>query len=300
MRHTDAVSGVVDDFVVVGARRVAYCLYNRGAMRRCLFEYGSPGTRWLSPLLINAAREAGYELLVIDRGGYGQTTRQPGRRVVDVVGDVRTVVDALGWERFVAWGGSGGAPHALAVAAQLPHRVLAASSVVGLAPYDAPGLDWYAGMTPGNVEEFCAAAQGETAYRPIVERLAANAMHSIEAGGIQVVGDYDLPDSDREGLAARQQEDGYRERMTLTYRDGVDGWIDDCIALTRPWGFNLTEVTAPISIWYGADDVLASPAHHEYLANNIVGATLHELDGGHLLTEADLAAIYGWLTDHSR
>jgi hypothetical protein len=41
-------------------------------------------------------------------------------------------------------------------------------------------LDWYAGMSAGNVEEFRAAAQGESAYRPVVERLAAAAMDSIE------------------------------------------------------------------------------------------------------------------------
>jgi hypothetical protein len=33
---------------------------------------------------------------------------------VDVVADVYAVVNAVGWDRFVVWGGSGGAPHALA------------------------------------------------------------------------------------------------------------------------------------------------------------------------------------------
>jgi pimeloyl-ACP methyl ester carboxylesterase len=295
--------GVVSDVdadVRVGERRVEYCLYNRGAGRRVVFQYGTPGTRWLSPALVDAARSADYELLVIDRPGYGTTSRRPGRRVVDVVDDVRTVVDVLNWDQFAVWGGSGGAPHALAIAAQLPDQVIACASVVGLAPHDAPGLDWYAEMSPGNVEEFHAAAQGEAAYRPMVERLAADAMSSVEAGGLQVVGDYELPESDRQGLAARHQEDGYVERMDLTYRQGVDGWIDDCIALTRPWGFELSAITVPTSIWYGPADVLASREHHEYLQATIPVAQLHELSGGHLLREDDLAAIYGWLSTSSR
>jgi pimeloyl-ACP methyl ester carboxylesterase len=294
------MSDGVDEHVLAGERRVEYRLYNRGADRRALFQYGTPGTRWLSPQLIDAARMAGFELLVIDRPGYGGTSRRPGRRVVDVVEDVRTVLDVVNWDRFAVWGGSGGAPHALAIAAGLPDRVTACASVVGLAPYDAPGLDWYAGMSRGNVDEFQAAAQGERAYRPIVERLAIDAMASVEAGGIQVAGDYELPEVDRRALAARHEEDGFLERMDLTYRHGVDGWIDDCIAFTHPWGFELSQITTPTSIWYGPADVLASRAHHEHLLSVVPESSRHELSGGHVLSAADLAAVYDWLADPFR
>jgi pimeloyl-ACP methyl ester carboxylesterase len=291
---------VVDAHVVVGDRRVEYCLYHSGATRRALFQYGTPGTRWLSPQLIDAARPAGFELLVVDRPGYGGTSRWPGRRIVDVVDDVRAVLESVGWDRFAVWGGSGGAPHALAIAALLSGRVTACASVVGLAPYDAVGLDWYAGMSAANVAEFQAAARGERAYRPLVERLAVEAMVSVEAGGIQVADDYQLPEVDRLALTARLQEDGYLQRMRLTYCDGVDGWVDDCIALTQPWGFDLSELMTPASVWYGTADVLAAQEHHEYLLATIPGAQRQELRGGHVLTGGDLAAIYDWLADPSR
>jgi pimeloyl-ACP methyl ester carboxylesterase len=128
------MSDGVGAYVLAGERRVEYCLYNRGANQRALFQYGTPGTRWLSPQLIGAARAAGFELLVIDRPGYGMTGRRPGRQVMDVVADVHTVVEAVGWDHFAVWGGSGGAPHALAIAARLADRVTACASVVG------PGL----------------------------------------------------------------------------------------------------------------------------------------------------------------
>lgn len=53
--------------------------------------------------------------------------------------DVASVADALGIERFAVMGHSGGAAHALACAALLPERVLAAVCVSGLAPYHAQG-----------------------------------------------------------------------------------------------------------------------------------------------------------------
>jgi pimeloyl-ACP methyl ester carboxylesterase len=284
-----------DDHVFEGDRRIEYCLYNRGEARRAVFQYGTPGTRRLSPMLIEAARSAGFELLVIDRPGYGGTGRWPGRGVVDVVADVRVVVGKLGWNAFVVWGGSGGAPHALAIAAKLADQVTACASVVGLAPYDSSGFDWYAGMSPGNVKEFQAAAQGEETYRPLVERLAAEAIESLVAGGVQVADDYHLPEVDRRALAARRAEEGFLDRMRLAYVDGIDGWIDDCLAFTRPWGFDVSAVTTRTSIWYGTEDVLASQDHHEYLLSHIPGAERHRLAGGHVLTRDHLSAIYAWL-----
>jgi pimeloyl-ACP methyl ester carboxylesterase len=291
---------VYDSHIEAGDRRVDFCVYNNGSPRRAVFEYGTPGTRRLSPQLVRAAKSAGYALLAIDRPGYGTTTRLCGRRIVDVVDDLAAVLDVVGWDGFVVWGGSGGAPHALAIASRLPDRVSACASVVGLAPYDAPDLDWYAGMSRGNLAEFTAAARGEHAYRPLVERIADEAMATIEAGGSQVAAEYELAESDRRALAERRAEDGYHERMRATYLGGVDGWIDDCIALTRPWGFDLAEITVPTSVWYGSDDALSPSAHAEHLLARIPRAERRELAGGHLLDDHDLAAVHEWLASRSR
>ena len=63
--------------------------------------------------------------------------------------DVAAVTDALGVDRFAVLGASGGGPHALACAALLGGRVLAAATVASPAPFD--GTDaWFAGMAaPG-------------------------------------------------------------------------------------------------------------------------------------------------------
>ena len=61
--------------------------------------------------------------------------------MADVVADTVTVLDHLGAGEFVTMGHSGGGPHALACAALLPDRCLAAASVAGVAPWDADGLD---------------------------------------------------------------------------------------------------------------------------------------------------------------
>ena len=69
----------------------------------------------------------------------------------------------------------------------------------------------------------------------------------------------------------------------------------DCLAFTRPWGFEVSAVTTRTSIWYGTADVLASQDHHEHLLSRIPRAERHELQGGHVLNADQLSAIYEWL-----
>src|ERR1700749_2528935 len=54
--------------------------------------------------------------------GYEESTPRPGRTVADVVPDVAAVLDAIGADRYVSIGFSGGGPHTPACAALAPGR----------------------------------------------------------------------------------------------------------------------------------------------------------------------------------
>src|SRR5215218_8504513 len=127
--------------------------------------HGTPGGRIGWHKDPNIYRRFGLRRITYDRPGYGESTRHPGRRVIDAVSDVEQLTSALGIDRFLVSGGSGGGPHALACAALLPDRVLKCHAGVSVAPFDAEGLDWLDGMTEGNVKEFGAALEGEAAAR---------------------------------------------------------------------------------------------------------------------------------------
>ena len=86
--------------------------------------HGTPGCRLNRPPEDGRLRQNRVRLITYDRPGYGASTRHPGRAVVDCVGDVAALADALGVERFAVVGGSGGGPHALALSARLPDRVI--------------------------------------------------------------------------------------------------------------------------------------------------------------------------------
>lgn len=276
-------------------RTLSYCLYGPEDGTPVVFQYGMPGTMFLAADRLRPLDDLGVRLLVADRPGYGASTRRPGRSVARVADDVAVLVDLLGWDRFAVWGASGGGPHALACAARMGERVARCASVVSPAPFDAEGLDWLAGMSPGNVEEFTRARAGEAAYRPLVEQLARDAVAAAESGALAVAEGYQLAESDRAVLAAQARSPDHLFRTKAAYTGGIDGCVDDGLAFTRPWGFNVTSIGVPVSVWYGPEDALCPRAHTDWLLRHIPAAEARELPGGHVLSGPSLQRLYGWL-----
>ena len=142
---------------------------------------GTPeGVRELYAPHVATAAQRGLRLASYARPGYGDSDRLEGRTVADCAADCAAVADALGAERFYTVGGSGGGPHALACAALIGDRVIAAATIAGVAPTDAEGLEWRAGMASENLEEFAAADAGPAALEAFLDH-AARSLGSITA-----------------------------------------------------------------------------------------------------------------------
>jgi pimeloyl-ACP methyl ester carboxylesterase len=215
------------------------------------------------------------------RPGYGESERCAGRSVADCAADVAAVADALGIERFYTAGRSGGGPHALATAALLPERVIAAATIAGCAPRDAEGLDWRDGMAQENLDELVAMEAGEHELLAFVEPFRAKLI-SADAEHLQAeFGDL-LSDVDRSVMTGEFAE--YEAEATRAgMKHGVWGWFDDDMELIHDWGFELSDISCPVTIWQGAQDRMVPLAHGEWLAAHIPGARAKLLeDDGHL------------------
>lgn len=99
-----------------------------------LFHNGTPSSGQLYAPFVEVVSQRGLTMVSFSRAGYGDSTRNPGRSVADVIPDVAAVLDRLGADRIYTLGWSGGGPHALACAALLPARLIGAATVGGLAP----------------------------------------------------------------------------------------------------------------------------------------------------------------------
>ena len=91
-----------------------------------------------------------------------------------------------------------------------------------------------------------------------------------------------LPDVDRAVLT-----DEFGEDLALQFheglRNGITGWLDDDLAFTRGWGFDLAEIRRPITLWQGSADLMVPFPHGQWLASHLPGASVHLEHGqGHL------------------
>jgi pimeloyl-ACP methyl ester carboxylesterase len=281
-------------------RQLAYAEWGDPDGVPAISIHGTPGCRLGRHPNQELVRNAGLRLITFDRAGYGRSDRNPGRRVVDVVPDVRALADALGFETFALCGGSGGGPHTLAVAALMPERISRAACIVGIAPYDALGWDeWTRGMDPLNVKEFGWAVEGEERLVKELTREADDMCRRVEKDPSTVLGDYVLPEADRKILARHDIAQIIRESTEEQFANGVWGWVDDDLAFTRPWGFDPSTVTLPIAIWWGAEDVLVPPQHGEWLAQTLPHAVVRVMTGaGHQADpDHDFALLSAWMRD---
>jgi pimeloyl-ACP methyl ester carboxylesterase len=262
--------------------------------------HGTPGNRLNRHPDSEQYVRAGARIITHDRAGYGGSTRRPGRSVVDSVEDVAALVDHLGIDRFSVTGGSGGGPHSLAVAARLGDRVVRARCVVGVAPYGAAGLDFFAGMAAMNVAEFGWALDGEDVLVPNIEREHAGMVERVAADPATLLGDYEIDAVDQAVLARDDMASMLREFGAELGRGGYWGWVDDDLAFTRPWGFDLSEITVPVEVRYGDKDTLVPAAHGEWLAKAVPGATTFLEQGeGHMGDPDEVFTLTRWLVTGS-
>ena len=245
--------------------------------------------------------ELGVALVTHDRAGYGQSSRRPGRRVVDEVDDVVAIADELGLDRFAVSGGSGGGPHVLACAALLAERVVRATCFVGVTPLGTPGLerdDWLAGMDPENIKEFRWAEAGEDVLTRELETVYAQMKERVAADPSTLLEGFELSDSDQEQLRSPERAQIIREAVPEYGANGVGGWVDDDLAFLNPWGFDVEQISVPTLVWYGATDVLVPRAHGDWLAAHVPGSAVKiDDEAGHLGVDpvTEITANVRWL-----
>ena len=177
----------------------------------------------------------------------------------------------------------------------LPDRVIRCMGAVAVAPYPAEGLDWFAGLTEGNVIEFKAALEGEEASRELLTGLRKVAVSRLAAGRVDWMGDdYELSDADVAQI--RKHFDRQKAQVLTGLATGVDGWVDDNLAFTEPWGFDVEDIRVPVVLTYGRTDVLVPAAHGDWLAAHIPAAEAWvDEAAGHMGDDSTVEREMAWL-----
>ncbi len=245
-----------------------------------LWHHGTPNIGAPPAPLFEQSERLGIRWVAYDRPGYGGSTPAPGRAVASAATCATRSPTSSASTASRSMGHSGGGPHALACAALLPDRVVAVVSAAGLAPFDAAGLDWFAGMIPSGEASLRAAAAGRAAKE------------AYEASGVEY--DFQFTPAD---LATLEGPWGWLGSVVgPALASGPGGLIDDDLAYVAPWGCDPADVAAPVLLLHGGADGIVPSAHGEWLAQRLAVAELRLTpDDGHLSVLTGAPSALDWL-----
>jgi pimeloyl-ACP methyl ester carboxylesterase len=258
--------------------------------------HGTPGSRLLYRKHVEDATRRGLRLIGYDRPGYGGSSPRRGRRVVDAAHDVLALANELRLDRFAVWGHSGGGHHALACAAALPRRVVAAASLAADAPYHevtAEGIDWFQGMSEWHTQFFKAMMSDPSALDGLTApEILSRAQFRERVSTL-------LSDVDRIALTD-ELVDYVMASEREGQRAGLAGGRDDSLAEVAPWGFDLATIEVPLQVWHGQHDQFVPFAHGKWLAAHLPRADAHlEAEEGHVsLFERRIPDVHEWLASN--
>jgi pimeloyl-ACP methyl ester carboxylesterase len=196
------------------------------------------------------ASSLGVRLVAVDRSG-------PARRFASLRAWAEETAAALELDRFGVVGWSAGGPHALALAAVAPERVSRVALVGSMPPVDL-------------VRELHRDVRAAMRVARIAPRVAARGLERWGRMATPPTGD---PACD----------DAYARGRVESFRHGGLWLARELAYLGRPWGFELEDVRAPVTLWWGREDVVCPPPIGEAYATRLPQAELRLVDGTHQL-----------------
>lgn len=270
------------DITLRDGRTLAGFVGGADSERALVFCHGTPFPFAEYTFLEDEAAARDLRLIGWSRPGYGRSDPQPGRTVASFASDAGEVLASFGMGSAFAAGWSGGGPHAMSMGALLDGVCKAVITIGSVAPFEVDDLDWVAGMGPENVEEFALAQQGGTAFDDFLEE-QLQGMASITARDLVSSMEGLISEVDREALDERSLADFMAASLKIGVHGGPAGWKEDDEAFLTDWGFSVTDVVVPVSLWQGSQDLMVPRSHGEWLTTYLPNVTAHLLgDEGHL------------------
>jgi pimeloyl-ACP methyl ester carboxylesterase len=259
---------------------------------------GSPNAGRAFGCWLDDAAARDLTLVTYDRPGYGESTPQPGRTVANCASDLQAIAAAVGFDRCAVWGFSGSGSYALASAALAPDLVTAVATIGSPAPFDALGLDYFAGMSNEAREDI----ELQSSDRASWERMGADQRDQLLALGLDEFREAWSAGASPADVTTLQGDFGawLHQVVHAGLAPGVEGWTADDLAFHSPWGFTPSSIAVPARLWHSRDDGFVPVGHGEWLADAIPGAerAFGETDGHLSVAGEQIGVVHEWLARH--
>ncbi|KAF2644695.1 alpha/beta-hydrolase [Massarina eburnea CBS 473.64] len=266
-------------------RTLSYAVYGSPMPKITVFYFHAfPSSRKEGKLWHTAASKLNIRLISPDRPGFGNSSPQPNRTLLDYPKDVLILADHLKIERFYVMGMSGGGPYSLACVKGIPKERLAGATIVsGLYPasFGTAGMllmtrtmltlgPWIPGVI-GTVMDM---AIGRAARNPDPKVLEDLMMKGIG----------DRPKADQAAMRDEKNRDAFVEGTREAMRQGGQASACEAKLFGSSWGFDLQELPVgedgvPLTLWHGTDDINVPPMMAVKAKAAMPKATLHMKEG---------------------
>ncbi|KAH8685326.1 Alpha/Beta hydrolase protein [Ilyonectria robusta] len=291
-------------FTLPDGRVLGFAEYGDPDGTPLLYFHGFPSSRIEASAVLEVANRRGLRCIALDRPGFGLSSPQPRRRILDWPADVRDFARGMNLPRFAVLGLSGGGPFALACARALPPEML---SGVGLF---ASGPPWFAGAhhmslyrrllssaatyCPGALriatDALVSTARWLATTGPVVRRIdgwllglrqAADQVAQLavaESGGAAKDA---RPNTTPKRTIPEVRSELLRVLLDEPFAQGAAAAVDEAKLLSsQDWGFKLEDVDyATVRLWHGARDTNAPAVMIRYMADKLPHAVLREFEG---------------------
>jgi pimeloyl-ACP methyl ester carboxylesterase len=283
-------------------RTLSFAEFGMAQGRPIFFFHGWPSSRLEAQMVAATALKLGARIIAADRPGFGLSSFQPGRRLLDWPADVLELAGALGLDRFAVLGVSGGGPFAAACALKIPERLSAAGIVSGIGPPETPGA--LEQMRPLNRRLATIGRRAPWLFR-LVAWPDVRALRR-DPDGYFARAMADMPGPDQATLARAEIRTSLQRAGQEAFRAGLRGPAQENALLARPWGFRLEDIAMKVHLWHGELDRNAPPVmgHHVAAAIPKCQASFYDDEGHASLLANHQEAILGalikseWVSGH--
>ena len=258
-------------------RNLSYCDNGVASNSALLFHHGTPGSAQIWELFFEEAARKGVRAISYTKAGYPGSDRASHNRVADTKGDYLELLSQLGVTEFVSIGWSGGGPYALH--STFESSCKGAELIATVAPYFEMGSEFLIGT-----------AESETYEKLDKKASSKEACLDVSLEEIKDLESVWTIENWQREFEARADYDKFADLyprfsalvipsiLNAIFPD-ASGLGDDDFYILSNWGFKVSEITKPVSIWNGDLDNSVPPGHARWQHAKIKGSTLHMLEG---------------------
>ncbi len=243
-----------------------------------LLFHGFPGCADHGKLMSITPYFEKFRVISFDRPGYGLSDFQKNLTPLQLASQIKGILDDLKVDQLSLLSVSGGAIYSMALAYLLKERVQKLTSVAGVAP-----------LTFKNCRYMSSSQKKAWVLRNLVpNRMLHFGMRKVWKSGLDKVDQFLF--SDMESFSAPDRivfkhpvvGQALIEMAKHSLSQGPDAILADLKHYSKAWGFPLSEILCPVTLWHGSDDDVVHFRYAQDMSRKLPNSKLKFIEGeGH-------------------